>query len=301
MKKWLVLATVLLCAQAQAITCPFTEGKAVAVHNVEITPEERYVYEEVTINVTIIYLGVYSPLEAEEDVAISYYKGRNITKVELETDDGIAKFTPEVIGYHLVETAGRAILINVSTRCRDGICGGTEDRYNCVEDCASCGDWECDSNEDLSCPDCAVCGDGNCTIGENRTKCVRDCLACGDGICDWLENRSGCPEDCPSGLGDGYCDGEEDGTCDSDCELEDDPDCKPKEQAPVVKEEVPTEPGPPAEEEGGLSLAFMGGVLVLISTSAIFAVVKMEMPRPVRIDMPTKKRGKKKSASAKST
>ncbi len=246
-----MLAGIVLLTAASAVDCPFTGSKAVAYCNVEITPEERFYGGEMTINITVGFMREYEPYEKLVDVEIDYYnKKRNLTVVEFKTDEnGIAKFRPEIGGYHLVKACGKSILIYVNTTCGDGYCGGNEGRLKCPKDCGNCGDGICDSDESLECMDCSVCGDHVCSAGETRNNCLKDCMFCGDGICDYMEDRKGCPDDCNSGEVDGVCDREEDEICDPDCSgHKEDIDCAPVQVAsndtyappPVVSEDWDT-------------------------------------------------------------
>lgn len=87
--------------------------------------------------------------------------------------------------------------------CSDGKCTGSENPYNCPQDCP-CGDGKCGPMETpLSCPaDChaAQCGDGHCQASETKNSCPSDCNVsggiCGDGSCDMSENQNTCPQDC---------------------------------------------------------------------------------------------------------
>lgn len=227
MKRSILFLIILMLPAAFCGSCPYCHGGPVKYYNIDIYPETRIFGEEITINATIAYMKEYTPVE-RTDVTITYYNSdRELTTVELETGtDGTVDFMPKIVGYHLIKTCGKSMLIYVNTTCGDGICGGIEGRGECPEDCGSCGDGICDTNEDISCYDCSVCGDGICSLGETRSNCLWDCVLCGDGICDYLENRSSCAEDCPSGAADGCCDAEEDGKCDPDCYEDEDPDCR---------------------------------------------------------------------------
>ena len=124
--------------------------------------------------------------------------------------------------------------------CGDGMMEGSEecdppDGTSCDNDCktivATCGDGNCDPDEDCSscdvdCGTCpATCGDGNCDPDEDCSSCDVDCgtcpASCGDGNCDPGEDCSSCDVDCgtcPATCGDGNCDPDEDCTsCDVDC------------------------------------------------------------------------------------
>ncbi|MDH5720915.1 MAG: pre-peptidase C-terminal domain-containing protein [Spirochaetia bacterium] len=109
--------------------------------------------------------------------------------------------------------------------CGDWVCDSDEDVYSCAEDCGYCGDYYCASNEDSSwCSDCgtsAYCGDGWCDAGEYTSTCPSDCgTSCGDGACNGSESSVTCSTDCGAApvCGDGWCDaGEYTSTCPSDC------------------------------------------------------------------------------------
>ncbi|MBD89790.1 MAG: hypothetical protein CL940_05605, partial [Deltaproteobacteria bacterium] len=123
--------------------------------------------------------------------------------------------------------------------CGDLFCSLDEDCQTCPVDCGECegvcGDGNCDSGEETSCPqDCVgggACGDGVCDLGEQLT-CPQDCEGqggCGDGVCDLGEQLT-CPEDCEDqgggGCGDGVCDLGEQFLCPEDCE-DSGPSCGP--------------------------------------------------------------------------
>lgn len=238
-----LLAFFALLAGASGISCPLCEGHVVKFCNIEVYPAERMYNQEITVNVTMGFKGVFTP-KSETEVEVWYYGlTGNITKLYYNTSkNGIVKFKPETVGYYLVKTVEyrtceKSILIYVNTTCGDGICGGGETLTTCLVDCGKCGDGVCSEGEDLGCPDCAVCGDGACTAGEIRTSCLKDCVFCGDDICDYVENRSSCGDDCQSGAPDGYCDGEADGICDPDCKATEDKDCEQPKQVVVVEYE----------------------------------------------------------------
>jgi len=71
----------------------------------------------------------------------------------------------------------------ICIKCQNGICEDNhrENICNCPEDCAVCGNLDCERGETKeNCPeDCAVCKDGDCNTGiphyENSVTCPEDC------------------------------------------------------------------------------------------------------------------------------
>jgi len=251
--------------------CPLCSGHVVEYCNVVITPPELFYKQEVTVNVTMMYMGVASPIDEKTDVEVWFYnESYEVEKLKFKAGKtGIIKFTPRLVTNYLVRVCGKAILVFVNTTCGDGVCGGTETRETCASDCGNCGDGVCDSNEDLQCSDCSVCGDGSCSSGESRFNCIIDCVFCGDTICDYVESRSSCASDCMSGEADGFCDGEADDICDPDCEADKDNDCQveavvqPSESAVSSrKQEEPNDILPILTVAAALVLALIGLVLL---------------------------------------
>ena len=213
----LVLISILFSiVPALAGDCPFCSGEVVAYINVEIYPLERVFGEELTINVTRIFIRNATPLAGEKILLKFYNVSKVIETIELITDDGgLAKFQPKIPGPHTITSIGHSMLINVTTVCGDGGCGYEENYENCPEDCAPCWDGICSPNEASSCWDCVSCGDGLCSVEEDRLNCPEDCASCGDGICDASDGPD-C-RDCET-CGDGYCNlGESEYSCPQDC------------------------------------------------------------------------------------
>lgn len=285
-----LIAFFLLLGGALAIPCPFSSGQVVEYCVVDIAPRERLYNEEMTINVSIGLMRVFEPAEGIE-VEINYYnKSGEISRVKIRTDErGITKFTPEIVGYHLVKTCGKGILVYVNTTCGDGVCGGDEKRNTCAQDCGKCGDGICDSNEDLDCVDCAVCGDKICSGSENRSNCIKDCVSCGDDICDYLEDRVSCSQDCEAGVADGACDGEVDGLCDPDCEEESDPDCFVPVETNDTEEVVEIS----EEEQSVLPYAI---IIIVITIAVALSLVEVIRKKSLRLRSGSKKGTKGKGA-----
>ena len=119
----------------------------------------------------------------------------------------------------------------VCAGCPDGVCGGTETRCSCPQDCPTdaCGDGCCTGSETkCACPaDCpgSCCGQRGCEPGETKCSCPGDCPvdACGDGCCTGAETPCACPADCPGACScnnNGVCQpgaGETTCTCPTDC------------------------------------------------------------------------------------
>lgn len=269
MKKFLVIALVLVLGGASAITCPFTSGKVVEVCNVDIQPEKPTYDQDLVLNITKGFLREFSPIEKGSDVEIWFYNTTtNVKKVKFKTDDtGIITFTPEIVGYHLIKVCGKTILIFVNSTCGDGICYGYEGRGECPQDCGFCGDYICDANEDVNCPDCAECGDGICSGGESKEDCVIDCHVCGDKECDEPEDYGSCRLDCPSGGEDGLCDMQADGICDPDCRFEDDIDCK------VVNEEVDYPGSVQEKDDSGFESMFFIPLAIIVVCAVLVVLL----------------------------
>jgi hypothetical protein len=291
-----ILAIFAFMVIASAGNCPYTSAKSTPHCRLDITPLERLYGQPITLKVSYGET-VFEPVE-DASLRIEFYdEAGNKTLRMLKTDkDGIAVFTPEVVNYHLMRLVRGGVcqtpinlLVYVNTTCGDGICADWENRLNCPEDCAICGDGICDINEDLSCPDCAVCGDGICSAGETRSNCLIDCVVCGDGICDYLEDYGLCPDDCPSGGSDGFCDGEEDGIRDPDCEPQDDPDCMPAAPEPQHQEGV-TE-----SDEGDMSplLAFAGVLAIVAGAAASWEYIRLRKCKKLKQDADSKPKEKK--------
>lgn len=297
------LLTLIACAGlASALvggSCPLCSSHEMKYCNISIT-EPRLYNHEVTINVTEIFKGVATPIEERSDLEIWYYnESGEIEKLKFKTDKtGVIRFTPSMVGYHLIKVCGKAVLVFVNTTCGDAVCGGSENRLNCPTDCGKCGDGVCDSNENLSCRDCAACGDHVCSLGESRNTCLKDCVMCGDGICDYIENRSSCPADCASGRADGCCDAEVDGLCDPDCEMDNgtcaDPDCMPK-----VAVQNTTNAGGMSKggDTSGQTIVFGATIAILAAVVVIYAALTLRKPQgqkkkstkktePVKEDIP---------------
>lgn len=274
MKRFLIIALLLMIGGASAITCPFCSGKVVEVCNVDIQPEKPVYRQDLVLNITKGFLRHFEPIEEGTEVEIWFYNTTtNVKKVKLETDErGIIRFTPEIVGYHLIKVCGKSILVFVNTTCGDGICYGYEARGNCPEDCGFCGDYICDANEDINCPDCAKCGDGICSGGENKETCIIDCYVCGDKVCDEPEDYGSCRLDCPSGGEDGLCDMQADGICDPDCRFEEDIDCR------VVNEEVDY-PGSIEREENGFDFMFYIPVAIIAVCAVVMVFLFMKYGR----------------------
>ncbi len=106
--------------------------------------------------------------------------------------------------------------------CGDRDCNCGETKRSCCEDCADCGDGECNApceNRDNCCEDCAECCDnrqcGPCHTCDRGScvpvNCPRPCEECnnnhgcketphcGDGECNCGETPQSCPKDCERG------------------------------------------------------------------------------------------------------
>jgi hypothetical protein len=272
---------------AATMSCPLCSGHIVEYCNIEITPLQRLVNKELTVNVTMAYMNNYTPIKINTTVEFWHYDDQgNITKIRYGTDaKGLVKYTPDRVAYYLVKVdrygvCAKSVLIYVNTTCGDRVCGGAETTGTCASDCSSCGDGICTkATENLSCSDCAVCGDKKCTSGESRSNCLADCVFCGDNICDYVENRALCPVDCPSGAADGACDGQEDGKCDPDCGQDSDIDCKPKVSAAAVQ----------PEKSGGIldtlqeNPIYLGAAIAALVIVAVLAsIVEMRKEKAVK-------------------
>jgi len=160
-----VLVLVLFSMTAQAASCPLCQGKATKSYiSIKIEPQERYVGEIITVNVSGIKDHVAEPLEGEE-IQIEYWEGNNISKKSVYTDkNGLGKFVPVDSWYYRLNVNRQFMMIKVLPVCGDGRCTTTEHRVNCPEDCASCGDGICDTVETAeNCPkDCVIGEDSVC-------------------------------------------------------------------------------------------------------------------------------------------
>ncbi len=299
----LLLFVLAMCTGVSAIECPFTSGKAVEYCIIDIMPQERLYNQELTINISIGFMREYWPITENTKLEIWFYNESNEVQIDkFKTDEtGIIKYTPTTVGYYLIKTCEKSVLVYVNSTCGDELCGGGETRITCAEDCGNCGDGICDLNENLNCPDCAVCGDGTCSSGEGRGTCLKDCVFCGDGICDYLEDRNSCRDDCEAGVADGCCDGEADGICDPECEARDDPDCAPSE--PVFEPEAIVEHPTVIEEDEDMGLLVIVAIMVALALVGVAIVVtrlhKAYKGKPKEIESekpaPKKKRVRKKS------
>jgi hypothetical protein len=312
MKTRLAFLIVLVAlATISTAKCPFTSGEAVEYCIIDIMPQERLYNQELTINVSTGFMREYWPMTENTKLEIWFYNESNEVQIDkFRTDEtGIIKYTPTTVGYYLIKTCEKSVLLYVNSTCGDGVCGGGEKRTTCVEDCGDCGDGICDLNEDLNCPDCAVCGDGICSSGEGRGTCLKDCVFCGDGICDYLEDRNSCRDDCESGVADGCCDGEADGICDPECGENEDPDCVPE----VVYEPVEMDYPKVIDEDEDMALLVVVAMMVALALVGVAIVVsrmhkaykgkpreiESEKPAPKkkRVRKKSKKKSKKKSSS----
>ncbi len=303
-----LVSLLIIIGSANAIMCPLCAGHIVKFCNVEIYPKERIYDQELTVNVTMGYLGNFTPIEKGTKVEIWYYgDSDNITKLKFTTDaKGLVKYTPKTVGHYLVkvdryEVCEKTLLIYVNTTCGDGICGGSETLATCAKDCGRCGDGTCDASENLSCRDCAVCGDKKCTAGESRSSCLKDCVFCGDGICDYVENRDSCKDDCPSGAADRFCDKESDGLCDPDCDAKNDSDCEVPESVVVIKENPIATRKSVSKEDAALQWMLLAVILILVVTAVISSIIEIRKERKANrgTKKSQKKENKKKAISIK--
>jgi len=277
-----LVSLLIMIVNASALTCPLCGGKIVEYCNIEVYPAERMYDTPITVNVTMSYKGVFTPIEKNTTVKIMYYdENGNLTTLRFGTDkNGLVTYTPGLIGYYIVkvdryEVCEKSLLIYVNTTCGDGACGGKESLLNCALDCGSCGDGICDLTENKSCSDCAICDDGACTAGETRSNCLKDCVFCGDQICDYLEDRKSCANDCPSGGPDGYCDGETDGICDHDCDPNWDSDCEQQ-----ISETLPTEiVRVVKKQDNTMDLILITVIILLVAVALAVSIVEIKRER----------------------